>query len=584
MSILVACQDFTDHGKNKIILSWSKDGINFEYLQPLEPPIFREKLDPPWDELDVNYFDFVGDPSVDSGFRSIKSLETDIMTDPGGFFLVAAVAAKNQQDPTDASIIVYPISTANIEPDNINTPVAGKDYAFIVSLGHGKEIWNDKPNLAIDKSGGSPYLGRSYISYTRLYNINNPGGIPSEHSEILIQRSEDYGLTWSDPIRLSEPFNRLSRLTTTGGKSLRDAGKTLLFTNNTIINDASSGSFAVSLEAMDNITSHFKVTIVITGAPKIQDDYTVGKPYNKHGLSFEIYRAYGFNKGDHIDFFLNGDLPETLLTPYPKNQVWGSSTTVGPEGQIYIGWIETDELPEDTNFQTASFNIRRSDDGGITFDSIAHVSTLLKVPDPFDTTKNPMLGFNLNLNVLTQANLAVDTSTGDFKGRVYAVWQQAYRHPDFGLLPAVVMLSFSDDKGNTWSFPKIVSPMAKTMYNIFPSITVSRNTGRVAIVFYSNACTSTSPSPGAPPTNPSWLDVMAVEWDGDVPYDFSSKTRLLTNQPFDPTDTSTLTKRFGGENWIGDYIGAAMVPPDKLVTVWTDTRAIFENISSVLEP
>ncbi|MEB9410522.1 sialidase family protein [Bacillus cereus] len=583
MSILVAYQDFTDKGKNKINVSWSKDGINFEQIAFLEPPIFTKKLDPPWDSESVNYFEYIGDPSVDSGFRSIESLETNSMSDPGGFFLIAAVAAKNQPNPTDASIIVYPVVTPDVLPNNHIEPVVGEHYAYIVSLGHGKEIWNDKPNLAIDKSGGSPYLGRSYISYSRLFNMNNP----LQHSEILIQRSEDYGLTWSEPIRLSEPFNKLSKLKLE--PTLIRTGQTLLFENNTISYDTKSDNpplikvgDTITIQAYKAFTPNSGFRI-FNQTHTFDDKFEVGESFNRHGLSFTINRAYGFNPGDTMTFDIT-DVSGTILTPYPKNQVGGSSTAVGPEGQVYVGWIESDEISLDSMFQTASFNVRRSDDGGGTFHPVSNVTSLNQVPDPFDTKKKPMLGFNLNLNVLTQANLAVDTSTGDLKGRIYAVWQQAYRHTDFGLLPAVVMLSFSDDKGDTWSSPKIVSPMAKTIYNIFPSITVSRNTGRVAIVFYSNACTSTSASPGVPPTNSSWLDVMAVEWDGDVPNDFSSKTRLLTNQSFDPTSTSPLTKRFSGENWIGDYIGAAMVPQDKLIAVWTDTRAIFENIYSVLEP
>ncbi|PFU21521.1 sialidase family protein [Bacillus cereus] len=563
-AFIVAANDFNQVGLdvgNCRIHVYYNDGLNFTDFG-LEPP---------------EYFDFIADPSVDSAFRPTDLKYFNLDSEEVGLFLIAGVAGKNQPNPHSGTIVVYlPYYLESNQtwavPNFHREPV-------IVSRGYGKEIHNDKPNLAIDKSGGSPYLGRSYITYTRYYNNHgvvgtSPSGSqvalkPIGHSEIFIQRSEDYGLTWSAPIRLSEPFNRLSPLTLSLDQPLGTSEKTMLFTNNTITSDGSSGGILVTLEAKDDTSSDFKITIMINAANKIQDDYTVGKPYNNHGLSFEIYRAFGFKTGDTVTIPLDGEASITIRTPYPKNDVWGSNIAVGPEGQVYVGWIEDDEFSADSNFQTASFKVRRSDDGGITFHPIVSVNTFNKVPDPFDPPVPPppatlppgSLGYGLNLNVLTQANLAVDTSTGDFKGRVYAVWHQAYRHSDLGLLPAVIMMSYSDDNGDTWIGPRVISPMGRSTYNIFPSISVSRNTGRVGIVFYSNQCGN----------GPGFLDVMKVEWDGDISntYDFSHLTHILTDSNFNPTNNKF--KRNNNQNWIGDYIGTAMVPPDKLLAVWTKT-------------
>lgn len=560
-SIVIASNDFVQFGsklKNRI-------GVYF-YHNNTGDHFSRWTLEPPED------FDIVSDPSIDSFFRPKTDLPYINFDDEiVGLFLIAAVTAKDSDNPRDGTIVVYlPFdlrNNASFFPFNFYKPI-------IVSPGYANEIHNDKPNLALDKSGGSPYLGRAYISYTRYFNNKDKNLTPDGHTEIFFQRSENYGLSWSNPIRLSEPFNRLSRVTINGINPLGTSGKTLLFTNNTITYDGSSNAVAVSLEAADNTSLNFKITIdVPSPGPAIYDNYTVGVPYNNHGLSFEIYRAYGFNQGDKVSFPLNGHFPSSLTTPYPKNYTWGSNNAVGPEGQVYAGWIEIDEHSADPNFQTASFNVRRSDDGGITFNPIVSVAVFNKVPDPLDPPVNPVppisYGGVLNLNVLTQANLGVDTSTGDFKGRVYAVWHQVDLvnisstgiRPNFVPIP-VIKMSFSDDKGVTWSEPRIISPVGNRIYSLFPSITVSRNTGRVGIVFYSNGCTN----------DVKKLDVLKVEWDGDIPNDFASVTHVLTQNSFDPTTNPQL--REGTKKWIGDYIGAATVPPDEVFAVWTRSDTV----------
>jgi hypothetical protein len=107
-------------------------------------------------------------------------------------FLVAATAL-NVNPVRDSSIIVYR-STNN--GASFSSPI-------IVNQGFSTNVYNDKPSLRIDTSNGSPFLGQSYIAFTRYYNN-------FRQTETLFQRSLDQGLTWSTPILLTNQVQGIS--------------------------------------------------------------------------------------------------------------------------------------------------------------------------------------------------------------------------------------------------------------------------------------------------------------------------------------------------------------------------------------
>jgi hypothetical protein len=106
--------------------------------------------------------------------------------------LVAAVAIV--RDPTalsfvrDGSIVVW------VSDD------AGRtfDEPVIIARGRGTDIFLDKPVLVVDKLAGSPFEGQAYLAYTVLGREFAPG-------MIVIQRSDDGGRSWSDPVTLTAP-------------------------------------------------------------------------------------------------------------------------------------------------------------------------------------------------------------------------------------------------------------------------------------------------------------------------------------------------------------------------------------------
>jgi hypothetical protein len=237
--------------------------------------------------------------------------------------------------------------------------------------------------------------------------------------------------------------------------------------------------------------------------------------------------------------------------------VQGSNVQTGPNGEMYVAWIEG-------NFVNANFRIRRSDDGGVTFGPTVTVNPIVLVP-PSLNSNVPQWGFRTP----TFAFLAVDTSgcfgSADF-ARVYAVWQ-AYNTNN-----AHILISFSDDGGVTWSTPSRVDDSAENTQNFFPFVSVSACSGTCSVIYYTNR------------VSPTLLDVFAaISTNGGASFTNMRITDVSFNPNADPS--------FGNPSaFIGDYIFSAFIPPnlpepEKLVSVWTDTRTgsqdIFANINDL---
>ncbi|HDX9578045.1 TPA: HYR domain-containing protein [Bacillus pseudomycoides] len=246
--------------------------------------------------------------------------------------------------------------------------------------------------------------------------------------------------------------------------------------------------------------------------------------------------------------------------------VQGSNVQVGPNGEVYVAWLEEDAT-------TASFKIRRSDDGGLSFGPTVTVrSAFVKIPDPL-TSRVSQWAFRTP----TFAFLAVDRS-GCFGSaqfaRVFAVWQEdvATMNPP-NSRNAHILMSFSDDGGVTWSTPSRVDDSPENTQNFFPFVDVSACSGTCSVIYYTNRVASPN------------LDVFAaVSTNGGASFTNSRITNVSSN----PNGT------FGNPaTFIGDYIFSAMIPPslpnsEKLISVWTDFRTgnqdIFANISDLIRP
>lgn len=206
-------------------------------------------------------------------------------------------------------------------------------------------------------------------------------------------------------------------------------------------------------------------------------------------------------------------------------------------GTVYGAWVTVNP--------TTRFVVRVSFDGAATFSSPRLVSNIVPVPVVL-----PVTGYAFR--VLTFANISTDRSSGQFSNRAYAVWQ------DFRQGYADIFMSFSDDRGMTWSGAVSITGAPAGSQNFFPAIDVDPLLGVVNIIYYSNQ------------VDGFLLDVfVARSINGGQTF---TNTRI-TNTSFNPNAGSITPVTL-----IGDYIDITSVPPGGYIGIWMDTSSGAQNI------
>lgn len=269
----------------------------------------------------------------------------------------------------------------------------------------------------------------------------------------------------------------------------------------------------------------------------------------------------------------------------------GSAPAIGKKGEVYVTWLQgptftgTGGSIESTN---GNIEVASSLDGGVTFGTpvtiaSTNVSNLRTAP----------AGYN-RFNRLDSPRIAVAT-TGRNHGRVYVTFTSEVSPAP---IPGVVtcpsglpsgsicvgqdplseeaFISFSDDKGLTWSTPKpIASPVPTNgVKRIWPVPSVEPG-GNVDIVYYESQEAATASNPvcvmnlsftnffRVGPAN-SLVDTFSVQ-STDGGGSFGAPERVSTETSNWCTTVSDIVPNFG--DYIGSDSGANRVFP-----VWADGR------------
>lgn len=150
--------------------------------------------------------------------------------------------------------------------------------------------------------------------------------------------------------------------------------------------------------------------------------------------------------------------------PKGPGRAIGASPAAGPDGTLYVAW-------NDYSANAIAFN--RSTDGGNTW---ARQSVISSKALPFDIAI-PAESFR---GALVYPVLDTDRSNGPHRGRIYCSWMDRVASGTTDIL-----LSYSDDKGQTWSPPAPVTDQLPALVDRFNHwMSVDPVTGDVNVSFY----------------------------------------------------------------------------------------------------
>jgi hypothetical protein len=330
---------------------------------------------------------------------------------------------------------------------------------------------------------------------------------------MAVSKSEDGGLTWSDPILIAEDDNP---------RFLND--------KNSLTADPTDPGFVYAVWDKLNLSP---------GGIKLNRNF-------RGGLGSFKGAAYFSRSTDGGDTW---EEPETLYDPGGLNQTIGNQIVVLPDGTVIDFFTEILNVRNDDGGAqpSARLSFKSSPDKGETWLPRGRpirtndLMTLGIVPPFAPTVVTP----DQQLPV-RDASILFDVAVDPMNGNLYTVWQDARFS---GMQIEQVAFSMSSDGGFTWSAPIKVSqsppsPDILEEQAFLPSVEVADGTVGVSYYDFRN-------DDGTGELADHWL-VTCNENCSD-PAGWESNEMRLTDQAFDYTQ-APLT---GAGLFLGDYVGLA---------------------------
>ncbi|HEY6172727.1 MAG TPA: T9SS type A sorting domain-containing protein [Candidatus Kapabacteria bacterium] len=365
---------------------------------------------------------------------------------------------------------------------------------------------NPATNLAVatDPAVAFNTNGDAFYTYGRIDN----GGSPYPRNDIAAYRSTDGGNNFGDPFIVTSDTSQPNNAQVLADKYYLAIDK--------------------------SATSTFKNRIYVTWA-----EYSAG-------LS-SIMMSYSSDNG--MSWSAKKDVAgqSEFQAPIPAT---------GPGGDLYITYLNLHQF--DTNIYFA-----HSTDGGKTIakrEVVGKYSNLGRPYPPSSANPHPIIKGHLRVNSFP--SIAIDNSSKHL-GRIYIVW--ASMGPD---AKHHILLSSSDDKGNSWSVPKQIEGdnSSSATDKFFPWVAVDDRTGDVGVVFYDSRMDAA--------TNQLTDAFMAHSNDGGVTF----AVARISDVSFNPSVAGSTDSLAGGDtlSFFGDYNG--IVGNDSVwYPVWTDSRSGYDQ-------
>jgi hypothetical protein len=229
------------------------------------------------------------------------------------------------------------------------------------------------------------------------------------------------------------------------------------------------------------------------------------------------------------------------------NTVEGAVPAFGTEGELYVAWAHGESVWFD-----------RSEDGGLTWLSEDRQAAAI------------VGGWEMDIDGIGRANgmpiTAVDHSDGPTRGRIFVNWADA-RHGEEDI---DIFVTWSDDRGETWSPAVRVNDDPAGAQQFFPWMAVDPVTGDVHVVFYDRrAAHADHPNPGDLRRRDTDVYLATSKDGGDT-----WSNMLISEESFRPGAKGVF---FGDYNNVAAYDG--VVRP-----IWTrEERGILSVWTAIIE-
>ena len=247
----------------------------------------------------------------------------------------------------------------------------------------------------------------------------------------------------------------------------------------------------------------------------------------------------------------------------------GSQPAVGPDGEVYVAWQDGPDFAGGSTVLPLDVRIKvtRSDDFGASFTTPVTLASINSIRN------RPPDGYNrTTINDFPRVAVA---NSGPFRGRVYVAFQSATSP---GVKRSNVFVSFSDDKGQTWSTPVLIGGSSPPDTLRFWPVVSVQTSGNVDVVYYESAETNLVPPSLSNPTGAecqvagrggirprsSLVDVLwAQSINGGTSYETPIKVTDVTSN-WCKSRTNIIPT-------FGDYIASAS-HGNKVFATWADGR------------
>jgi len=283
----------------------------------------------------------------------------------------------------------------------------------------------------------------------------------------------------------------------------------------------------------------------------------------------ELWRTHDGGDTWQRSAIVGPEAPDSVVSCADEGTLQLSSVpAVGPKGENYVVWQYGPTFTASTSTD-ADIVVARSLDGGVTFQSF------VKVADINSMRGNSPVGYNRS-RLSDHPRIAV-AQTGKNKGRVYVAFYSAVApvalSPSGSQVSSQVYVSYSDDRGLTWSTPVPVTPdmPATTVKRFWPVVTLQPG-GNIDVVYQESREVEATPEVGDTECTQggktaTFSSLVDTYWSRslDGGKSFESPIKLSTATTNWCTTASNIIPNFG------DYIGATS-GGNRVLAVWADGR------------